>query len=417
MEGITLTDIIWDANCFVLDLTNEKRVSIEDNEFSDKPSRQSKSLVDIKMYKKLSEIKDKISNCNHWDKWSKLINPYDKVPNLAKNKNSRDYYKFYEIIKYYNLTQDLPNNCSSGHLGESSIPCAKALTYFLPKLNWYAEKITSEIPHTRSFTDFSQLENENVKDENGYSRIISSNKELTFLENLKNFKDSVGKVHFFSADVLIDTSHDPNNQEQLIFHAIFAQIVYALSMQELGGVFIIKIFDCLTRPSCQLIYYLTNFYESVGIIKPRTSRYSNSEKYIVAKKFKGIDSEELIKLEDILTNWKDDLYCRVLGIELPLDIETQFFNYNNKLIENQYNYIEKIIKCSYNEEEIPEKQLEAIQNRKALDFCSNFGILVNLVDQEIASICKHLKKKKISVSYLKNVMICEKCLCLLIVKV
>ena len=75
---------------------------LNSSEFSEKPSRPSKSLVDIKSYKKLLEIKEKIPDCTHWDKWSKLTNPYDKVPRLAKQKNNRDYYKFYEIIKYYN---------------------------------------------------------------------------------------------------------------------------------------------------------------------------------------------------------------------------------------------------------------------------------------------------------------------------
>jgi hypothetical protein len=85
------------------------------------------------------------------------------------------------------------------------------------------------------------------------------------------------------------------------------------------------------------------------------------------------------------------------------------------LIENQYNYIEKTIRCNYNEDEIPDKQLEAFQNKNAMIFCSNFGIPINLSDSDI-SVCKHIKKKKVQISLLKNTMVCEKCFTLLLVK-
>jgi 23S rRNA U2552 (ribose-2'-O)-methylase RlmE/FtsJ len=435
MEGLTLTDIIWDSNYFVLDLNpTQEPTFISEEKFSEKPSKQSESLVDSKSYKKILEIKEKIAGCTHWDKWSKLINPYDKVSRIAKQKNNRDYYKFYEIIKYFNLTKDIidkGSQLSSIHLGESSPSFVKALVYFIPKINWYAEGINQNenkitltplrpLTPAKSQNDLklteSDLEFYKSKDAGGATRFISPDPELSTEENLLKFKDYVGKVDFFTSDINLDTSHDPNNQEQLLFHTIFSHIVLALHMQEIDGNLIIKIFDTQTRPTCQLIYYLTNFYSEVSIIKPRTSRYSNSEKYIVAMKFNGIDTEELAKCDEVLTNWKKDLYCRDLGIDIPDQVKKQFFNYNQRLIDNQYNYIEKTIKCSYNEEEIPEKQLEAFQNKKALDFCVNFGITVNLADSELTTICKHLKKKKIPVGMLKNSMVCEKCFSLLLIK-
>jgi 23S rRNA U2552 (ribose-2'-O)-methylase RlmE/FtsJ len=123
--------------------------------------------------------------------------------------------------------------------------------------------------------------------------LIYSDPDLNILENLKIFRETVGKVDIITGDCTTDTAHDPNNQEQLVFYLMFAQVVTALQMQLSNGHFIIKIFDTITRPTCQLIYYLTNFYEHVSVIKPRISRYTNSEKFIVARKFKGIAAEEL----------------------------------------------------------------------------------------------------------------------------
>ncbi len=419
MDGIGITDLIWNSSNFVLDLKQNKKhdensivLDHSQNEFSDKIPRPSKALVDIKQYKKLLEIKEKIPNCTHWDKWSKIVNPYDKIQYLAKNKNTKDYYKFFEIFKYFGMTKD--DLKSSAHMGESSLHSAKALTYFQPKINWYAN-VESKPSQNKSQVDLTKIlesEMDSAKDDNGYSRLIQSDPDQSILENLNNFKDNfneiTGKVSIVIGDCTTDTAHDPNNQEQLVFYLLFAQVVTGLHLQMENGHMIVKIFDTITRPTCQLIYYLSNFYEKVSIIKPRTSRYTNSEKFIVARNFKGIQSEELSSLDEIMLNWKYEQFFRLMGIEIPEEIETQFLNYNKIIIENQHNYIEKAIRCNYNEEEIPDKQLEAFQNKNALIFCSNFGIPVNLSDSDI-SVCKHIKKKKISIPHLKNAMVCEKC--------
>jgi hypothetical protein len=70
-----------------------------------------------------------------------------------------------------------------------------------------------------------------------------------------------------------------------IINLLFAQIAYALCMQKRGGVFVLKIFDCFMKQTIDLIYILCSFYEKVYITKPQTSRYANSEKYIVCKNF------------------------------------------------------------------------------------------------------------------------------------
>jgi 23S rRNA U2552 (ribose-2'-O)-methylase RlmE/FtsJ len=414
MDGLNIIDLMWNSSYFVLDLKGNNDIELDQdkNEFSDKTPRPSKALADTKLYKQLLDTKEKIPNCVNWEKWSKLVNPYEKVQSLAKYKNTKDYYKFFEIFKYYKITKS-DNYKSSIHTGESSLNSVKALTYFLPQIDWYAS-INKTTNNNKSQTDLNKVlesELEDSKDDNGYSRVYyldldSENPLDSFEENLS--EDFRGDI--IIGDSTIETGYDPDNQEQLTFHNLFIQIVFALRNQSKNGVYIIKIYDTITRPTCQLIYYLTKFYENVSIIKPRTSKYTNSEKFIVAKKFIGISSEELTLLEDILDIWKPEQFLRMLGIEIPDEIEKQFFAYNKFLIENQYNYINKAIRCSYNQEEIPEKQLEAFQNKNAITHCSNFGIHINLIDTDISA-CKHIKKKKIQIESLKNTMLCEKCLC------
>ena len=56
-------------------------------------------------------------------------------------------------------------------------------------------------------------------------------------------------------------------------------------MQKRSGSFILKMFDCFMQHSIDLLYILSSFYDKVYVMKPHTSRYANSEKYIVCKGF------------------------------------------------------------------------------------------------------------------------------------
>ena len=66
---------------------------------------------------------------------------------------------------------------------------------------------------------------------------------------------------------------------------IAAEVFYAISMQTVGGTFVLKIFDMFTRVTIDLLHLLCMTYDDVIIFKPNTSRIANSEKYVVCKRF------------------------------------------------------------------------------------------------------------------------------------
>jgi len=94
-------------------------------------------------------------------------------------------------------------------------------------------------------------------------------------------------MDFITGDGGFDFSNDFNSQEQHISHLLFGQIAYALCMQKRGGCFVLKVFDCFMEYTLDLLALLSSFYEKVYITKPQTSRYANSEKYVVCKGFFG----------------------------------------------------------------------------------------------------------------------------------
>lgn len=415
MEGLICTDIIWDANVFAAELKIPKgspqiTFGITTSEsFSEKPSRPSKSFMDKKFYTKLCESKEKIPNCSKWDKWSRLCNPYDKVSYLAKSgreKNNRDYFKLYELIKFGSLAESNSADSSSAdvkslHICESPGGFIRATKHFLPKVKWHAQSLET----IEFYDDLDRVH---------LNELAISYGDITKYETIKKLADTVGAVDIITADGSIDTSHDPSNQESLMLQLIFSEITCALNCQKVGGTFVMKIFDSFTRPTCQLLYYLLNYYSTVDIVKPRTSRYTNAEKYVVAKNFKGTTITELNSLKTMMQAWDNNYYCRTFGIDIPERVEKQIRDYNHKIIDIQCAYIEKAIVCSYDDDEILEKQIDAFQNKRAMDFCSVFGINTNLSTTTATGNCKHFKKTKMQIDSLKNVVICEKCLILLV---
>ena len=92
-------------------------------------------------------------------------------------------------------------------------------------------------------------------------------------------------MDFITADGGFDFSSDFKNQENSVVRLLFAQIAYAVCMQKYDGSFVLKIFDCFMLHTIDLLYLLSSFYKNVYICKPQTSRYANSEKYVVCKNF------------------------------------------------------------------------------------------------------------------------------------
>ena len=145
------------------------------------------------------------------------------------------------------------------------------------------------------------------------------------LMNHHNLKDCYLKYHgemeLVTGDGGFDFSIDFNSQESVSAKLIFCQIAFAVAVQKKGGTFILKFFDIFTQISVDLIYLLSQLYENVYFVKPNTSRYANSEKYIVCKNFRLENTEGLIKyFYRIFQNFSNepDIMVRLFNIDIPI---------------------------------------------------------------------------------------------------
>jgi len=248
----------------------------------------SEYLYDTK--KKLDE-RDK-----DWDIFKKYTNPYEYIHTsvpfkkkcISKHKPlSRSYFKMIEIINTFNLFFD-SKPIRTFHLAEGPGGFIEAIVGLrkCPKDIYVGMTIIDEcqdpnIPGWKK-TELFLNQNKNVKIETGADKTGN----ILSIKNFAYCKDIyASSMELITGDGGFDFSIDFNNQEINIAKLLFGQIAYALVMQKKGGTFILKIFDCFMQHTIDLLYILSSFYEKVFIMKPNTSRYANSEKYIVCKGF------------------------------------------------------------------------------------------------------------------------------------
>lgn len=166
-----------------------------------------------------------------------------------------------------------------------------------------------------------------------YYDICNTDNALKFIKKCK-------KIDLVTADGGFEVE-EYDKQEQQSLKLIFHQLWIALSIQEKGGHFICKIFSSTTYPTLFIIMMCSLYYDEVYITKPLTSRPMNSEKYIVAKNFKGISKQTLDWLESISREWekKNKIIKRFSSIPFPNELIQTMRDYNKKINDDQIHSI------------------------------------------------------------------------------
>jgi cap1 methyltransferase len=120
-------------------------------------------------------------------------------------------------------------------------------------------------------------------------------------------------------------------------------------MQKTRGHFILKMFDVLTETSVHLLYLLFLFYDEVYIYKPKTSRPTNSEKYVICKYFKDDETNKVMmlnKLKDLsfeISKANSKFVSFKLFRSIPQEFVDTIFLINNALLDKQCLHLESAI--------------------------------------------------------------------------
>lgn len=371
-------------------------------EYTDSVGKSQSIIISNSLANYLYKMKEKIDDCEHqWNIFKKYTNPYEFIHSvipfrkkcISKQKPlSRSYFKMIELCDMFNLIPNSTEQFVTFHLAEGPGGFIEAIarlrtTNFadVSKNDKYYgmtlldSKEDTNIPSWKKSANFLKEYENNIILENG----IDGTGDILKLENFYHVSHKyASSMNIVTADGGFDFSIDFNQQEIMIGKLLFAQIAYALCIQKKGGTFILKIFDCFMQHTVDLLELLASFYERVYIVKPQTSRYANSEKYIVCIGFLHKNSRDfyyyLYECFKNMCNFNESSCFRFLKSQTNYGFIQKLEEYNaifgQKQIQNiQYTYSLMNNKVKYEKIDL----LIKTNIKKSIDWCIKHHIPYN----------------------------------------
>jgi 23S rRNA U2552 (ribose-2'-O)-methylase RlmE/FtsJ len=227
-------------------------------------------------------------------------------------------------------------------------------------------------------------------------------------KSIKTIKDRFPNgLDFISADGGFDIKIF-NAQEILSTKLLLCEIYLAMSTQKIGGMFIIKFFDMFTHNSIIYYFILCACYNYVKIIKPKTSRNCNSERYIVCYSFNG--NEQLLdNIWNIIFHFKlnentttlvypyfkfDDLFIFIKKLA----------TFNNLILYEQVKTINESIKMVYNKDIYIQNLILSLfleKNKKGIQIYHNLLFFKNILQSRIKKCTCFLRNYNINIIQIK----------------
>lgn len=127
---------------------------------------------------------------------------------------------------------------------------------------------------------------------------------------------------FVTADGAFEMTH--SNLEEEHFEILLAQTRVGLYALKQHGTLLIKFFEGRCLRTLQYIAWLTTLFESVSIIKPTSSRPTNSERYLIARNYLCEEGDHVDP---------SNLFCCVTWFEHIQELMDTFAKNQNKALE------------------------------------------------------------------------------------
>jgi 23S rRNA U2552 (ribose-2'-O)-methylase RlmE/FtsJ len=252
--------------------------------------------------KALQQAKHAIQEETKWDDFKKITNPYEYVF-LSWNRRSsrsvstrqplsRSYFKMIELWKQAGLTQEIAQlvardtGLKTAHAAEGPGGFIEACWEQGKRAGW-----------TTNQTDAITLRSDarNIPGWRKASRFLAERPQIHIHEgadgtgdilkriNQDAFVDVAKGAHIYTADGGFDFSSDYDAQEDSVFPLLLAEFLIGLQVLTPGGCLVIKCFDTLEIPTMDLLWIASRCFREWSLVKPKTSRAGNAERYFVGK--------------------------------------------------------------------------------------------------------------------------------------
>jgi hypothetical protein len=290
---------------------------------------------------------------NHDDTVINLSKIYFNINSDKPEILSTEFYKMWEI----NFLFDIINNkkLTYASIGKDGNSFLQSIIYFREKM------LNIDVSNDKIFLINQNNEEEDIEPKTlkHFTGLYNINNFNTFTnkqnkisqKKMKTLKKEIVKNKKYANLVIANGTNTNSTKEQDYYKVIISDIFTTLSILEKDGNFILKIYDTFTLTTIKLIWLVCDFFEESYIYKPLFSRPSETEKYLICKKFKYNNDNEklenvLEKLQDILKSINDDNNINILmpNSDLPNDWLNIFRYINIKLVNIQQIIINDIVR-------------------------------------------------------------------------
>lgn len=277
------------------------------------------------------------------------ISNYDESLKISSNiyfnnkyEYKKEFYILWEIMFIFNIFNE--SKKEQEYLIISDNPCdyLYSIVNYYSKINEYTNKYKINIINISS-NESTEICTENLNIPKKSINIINSNIK-------KFYKNKLNKNNLIILDINIKIDDFILvDQEPKFYDILFNTIYIIFNYLEQDGNAILKIYDTFTLPTIKLIYLLNNMFDEIYIYKPFLSRQTDSDKYIILKKFKiDNDLDKKIKIFENIQKEINSNNNYILDIFPKLIIPEEYINkfkfINIKLVNPQQYMIHEIIK-------------------------------------------------------------------------
>ena len=207
--------------------------------------------------------------------WSKVV--WQRAPQWPGTRHhpaSRAYYKLWEILQVCALR--VAQGERTLHLCEAPGGFVQAcLDFFGPNTDWYACSIGG--PNAPRFS--RELDPSRTCALPGMDDVLDATMQCALVKHLK----SRGPFSLITADGAAMLDHD--NIEASARPLLDAEIKVALQVIAPGGSLVLKFFEGCTEETSLVLYDAARHFRDNTIFKPRHSRPTNSELYLISTGF------------------------------------------------------------------------------------------------------------------------------------
>ncbi|XP_070571346.1 cap-specific mRNA (nucleoside-2'-O-)-methyltransferase 2-like [Ptychodera flava] len=207
-------------------------------------------------------------------------------------------------------------------------------------------------------------------------------------------------VNLITADGSIDCQSDPAEQEALVSHLHYCEVITALQCLSPNGNFVLKMFTFFEQSSVSLMYLLNCAFQLVHVFKPATSKSGNSEVYVVCLNFLGKSElqEYFPKLVEKFGAAKSK--CLFLPEDIPPSFTEQLIECAKEFKEYQCTTIDSNIKLHTSMSLQEKRHIEQVRDCCLQMYIERFD--VDYIPRE-QQICPDLYTQEY---YLRNQILC-----------